>query len=140
MAIRCGGDDGLGIYAANQIAENNPDGSVHFITCHQLTPELAEIIAQYNRILFIDANVKGVPGEFHYQIVEPSAFSTPSCIHHLDPSTLLAYTKELYGRQPEAIALSITGACFDYREELSPEVKAALPQLYQHAQDFIQQK
>ncbi len=121
-------DDGLGWRAAERLAETQPDTAV--VTTHQLVPELAETLSECERAVFIDAADPAAsgaePGTVLVQDLvprspEPSAFS-----HHLDPAGLLAMAQTLYGYAPKAQLITVVGASFDFGEQLSPSVQAAL--------------
>jgi hydrogenase maturation protease len=122
-------DDGLGWYAAQALAEQSHDPNVEIMACHQLTPELAEPISRADFVMFVDACAGLIPGEFSCEPVEPaSAFDVPST-HHMTPPILLTWTKELFGRSPDAMTISIVSKSFEFGTELSDVVQAAMPQL-----------
>src|SRR5579862_3803538 len=56
-------DDALGWHASRLLAEALVGKDVEVITCHQLTPELAEPLSRCQRAVFIDADAEGKPGE-----------------------------------------------------------------------------
>jgi hydrogenase maturation protease len=119
------GDDGFGFRAAERIP-----GA---LAVHQLTPELMEPISRADRVLFLDAAAEGVPGEVRRRPVHPAP-DARSFTHHSTPESLLAGALALYGRAPDAILLTVTGADFSLSETLSPPVQAALDSLDPFAQ------
>ena len=86
----------------------------------QLTPELAELIAGYQRVCFIDAHTGEIEAELSIRSLEP-AFQRSPFTHHLTPDSLLSFAQTLYGRAPQAILVSIRGYHFGFSQELSPE-------------------
>lgn len=58
-------------------------------------------------------------------------------VHFLDPPALLHWTALLFGATPRGYTLSIPSASFDIAEDLSPPVKAAIPDLLAAAQQLI---
>ena len=128
-------DDGFGWHASRLLAEALAGRDVEVITCHQLTPELAERLSQSARAVFIDADAKGVPGEIHFRTVTPEAPASSGFTHTCTPSGLLASAQQLYGRCPEAIIVSVTALSFEFGESLSPVVSAAVA----GAVDLVQQ-
>ena len=92
------------------------------IFLQQLTPDLAEIVARYEEVIFVDAHM----GE-HQELVREVALkptARPSIVsHHLHPEALLALAKALWGRVPQARLLSIRGYDFDFGTELSPQTQ-----------------
>ncbi len=130
-------DDGVGYVVVNVIRERlgrpalTPldDGyddlghAVDTIILHQLVPELAETVADYDLLLFIDAHVGSIPEAIREEHLE-SKFQTPFVSHQFHPSTVLALAHQMYGRAPKTVLLSIRGHDFDFGEGLSPETAA----------------
>jgi hydrogenase maturation protease len=73
--------------------------------------------------------VEGKPGEIHRRTVRPQASTPITFTHTCTPSGLLASAQLLYGRRPEAIAITVTAQSFEFGEALSPAVAAALPKV-----------
>lgn len=121
------GDDGFGWHVAQSLCQDEAGGALEVIACHQLTPELAELVSRVRLAIFIDAELGEVPGQFSCQAVEPRPGFTTSFSHQLDPPTLLAWAQSLYGTCPPAALLCVTGQSFAHEEELSPAMRAALP-------------
>jgi len=129
-------DDGAGPALALKIASMGVRSEVRVLTPQQLTPELAEELAapDVSAVLFIDASVAGAAAAG-----APAPDSCPalsvvesnpgnSCLgHHFSPSTLLAYSRSLYGASPPAWLLSVPGHDFGYGEGFSDETDRLLP-------------
>jgi hydrogenase maturation protease len=123
--LRC--DDGLGWHAARQLSSRlTADSQV--LTCHQLTPELAEDISGADAVFFIDAGRGGEPGELTCRPVSPGNEAVRFS-HDCSPEVLLALCRQLYGECPPAFAVSVCGQSFLHGESLSPCVAATLPRL-----------
>ncbi|MGA2594502.1 MAG: hydrogenase maturation protease [Bryobacteraceae bacterium] len=112
-------DDGVGLFVAQHI---EPSPNLRVIACQQLTPELAEPVSQADCVIFVDAHAEIPAGEIVVQSIEPR--KSP-LIHQLDAGTLLAWSRKLYGRAPEAVLVGIGGESFDLGEGLSPAVERA---------------
>jgi len=91
----------------------------------QLTPEMAETLAQYNRLCFVDAHTGEIPDEILFQPVSGSPAAS-AFTHHLTPAACLALVQSLYQRSPEAVLLSIRGYSFGFLRQLSPQCEALL--------------
>lgn len=114
-------DDGIGPLLVESI---EPPDDVETIAVPQLTPELAERLRAADRVLFVDASLLGDGVR-----IDPLRPAEPGGIGHaLGPSGLLALTEKLYGRAPDAWALSIPGRSFGLGEELSSEAESLLPE------------
>ena len=64
----------------------------------QVTPELAETIAAYDRVCFVDAHTGSVPEDLHKSVVKPEYQSSPFT-HHMTPATCLSFVKTIYQRE-----------------------------------------
>ncbi len=91
---------------------------------HQLAPELAETLARYDAVVFIDAHV-GSQGwaPVEWRPIEP-VYTLGLVSHQLKPAAVLALCRTLYGTCPQGYALSILGHDFDFGEDLSPATSA----------------
>lgn len=128
-------DDSLGWHVAERlIAEGLP--AVDVLTCHQLTPELAERISRTECVVFVDARAGPAAGRMACRAVAPhaagSAFS-----HHVAPGALLMLARALYGACPPAWVVTVDGAWFGHGPDLSPAVAAAVPAVVQRVNRLI---
>jgi hydrogenase maturation protease len=122
------GDDGLGWRVAAAVRAAAPLGGVHVLAVHQLTPELAEIVARAERVVFVDASYAAVPGTMELYAVEPALEWRGGFTHRCEPAELLTLARELYRRAPpEAWLLTVGGECFEVGEALSAAAQRALP-------------
>jgi hydrogenase maturation protease len=98
----------------------------------QLTPEMAEAFAEYERVCFVDAHTGAFAEEVRLAAVDPTYQSSPFT-HHLTPETCLNLAQALYGHAPEGIIVSIRGYQFGYSTDLSertaPLVDVAVNQI-----------
>jgi len=130
-------DDGFGWHASRLIARELAGHDVEVITCHQLTPELAEPLSQCSQAVFIDADSEGEPGEIHWREVLPQAPSSSALTHTCSPAGLLASAARLYGRCPQAVLITVSGKSFDFGDSLSPVVSAALPKVGDRVRQLV---
>jgi hydrogenase maturation protease len=130
-------DDGFGWHASRLIARELAGQDVEVVTCHQLTPELAEPLSQSSQAVFIDADVEGAPGEIHCCGVQPQAPASSALTHTCSPAGLLAVAARLYGRCPQAVVITVSAASFDFGDSLSPVVSAALPKVLERIRQLV---
>jgi len=93
----------------------------------QLTPEMAEDIAAYEYVCFVDAHTGNIPEEVRLIGVE-SDFQRSPFTHHLTPQSLISICESLYKNKPEAVLLSVRGYKFLFSRELSEETTKLVPQ------------
>lgn len=113
-----------------------PGGQADCLFLLQLTPELAETLAQYRRVCFIDAHTGDLPADIQLQAIAPQ-FTTSPFTHHLPPESCLALAHALYGHAPEAVVASVRGEAFGFAQELSPVVAARVPILTRQILDWL---
>jgi len=122
------GDDGLGWAVAEQLSRDC-DMGCDIQTVYQLTPELAQWMAAVNLVVMIDASHEGEPGELHIRPLPLPLSAQPSAVgaHYTTPEELAALTLAVYGRCPPVVIVSMTGANFSIREQLSSIVARRIP-------------
>ncbi len=133
-------DDGVGFAVVNAVRERlerpplEPldDGfddlghDLDTIVLHQMVPELAETVADYELVIFVDAHVATLPEPIHEERMDVE-YKTPFVSHQFHPSTVLALAQQMYGKAPEAVLISILGHDFDFGEGLSEKTAALVP-------------
>jgi hydrogenase maturation protease len=112
------GDDAVGPYVARVVRSwMLPD--VEVFAVHQLTPELAEVVAGADAAIFIDACV---PTDTCHSIsiraIEPLDLPFASA-HSGDPQMLLALADALYRHCPQAWWITIPATQFEFGADLS---------------------
>ncbi|MDD5170196.1 MAG: hydrogenase maturation protease, partial [Syntrophales bacterium] len=89
----------------------------------QLTPELMDLLAGYDRIVFVDAHINSDPRPLQCSPVVPEAASL-TFTHHITPALLLALMQALLNREPAGYLVSIRGYDFDFHRGLSPQTES----------------
>jgi hydrogenase maturation protease len=130
-------DDGFGWHASQLLAQALTGQDVEVLTCHQLTPELAEPLSKCRRAVFIDADAHGKPGEIHRRTVRPQIPTSSAFTHTCTPAGLLASAQQLYGHRPRALVITVSAQTFEFGDALSPVVSAALPKVVAHVCQWI---
>jgi hydrogenase maturation protease len=130
-------DDGVGQIVATEV-ESWQIPSVESHSLHQLTPEIAETLANSDYAIFIDACPVTEIGEtVQIYPIEPIDSHNFSLGHISNPRSLLALTKAIYNYAPEACAIAIPAVNFDLGETLSPIAKNGMNQALQQIQNLI---
>jgi len=88
----------------------------------QLTPEMAETLANYAVVCFVDAHTGNVPQEVNFEEMQ-AAYQASPFTHHLTPQTCLALAQALYGHSPRGFLTSVHGYQFGFTNELSEQTK-----------------
>jgi len=128
--MRC--DDGVAWRAADAL-EKKSSSDVEILRLHQLTPELADTVRQFRRVIFVDAascdGSRNKPGMIQVEAVHGGT-SEPACFSHiLSPRKVLDLASQLYDASPKAFVITVAGQEFDHGDCLSAPVASALPEL-----------
>lgn len=114
-------DDGIGPFVADSLAGTNLPG-VRVLVSMQLLPELAVDLVAARLVVFVDASMESSEIGVEVRRLTPED-ATEWSTHHTNPSTLLALSRAVYGRTPEAWWVKVFGQEFDYRQGLSRAAK-----------------
>jgi hydrogenase maturation protease len=126
-------DDAVGQRVAQTIADKNLS-NVRSLCVHQLTPELADLLANTELAIFIDA---GVCEDVRVQEIGP-AYSPSIAGHTSDPRSLLALTQSVYHRVPIAWWVTIPGTNFELGDRLSPTSERGIQVAIAQINDLIE--
>ncbi len=114
----------------------SPDLSVLYTL--QLTPEMAEMIAGYDRVCFVDAHTGAVTEPVHVETLNPEFISSPFT-HHLTPAACLYLTNALYHRCVAGLLVSVQGYEFGFDRSLSARAAELAEQAIEVMIDWINQ-
>jgi len=99
-------DDGLGWMFLDFLEEQNSDIDIEYR--YQLQIEDADLISNYETVIFVDATKEETEEGFYLEPCHPSekySFST----HALAPETVLYLSDKLYDHNPDASIFAIQG-------------------------------
>ncbi len=132
------GDDGIGLRVVEAIATANYPG-VRVRSVCQLVPELAAEVAEARIVIFVDSLVGSSRVALEFAPVGVEEI-TDWCTHNADPRTLLALTRAVYRRTPEAWWLTVPGRIFDLGEGLSSAAEEGVRQAIALIKKWLQTK
>lgn len=113
--LRC--DDGVGPEALRLIA---PAPDREFRAVQQLTPECAEEISGFDRVIFLDADADATHNLTHAAIEPVSAIPSRSPLTHAStPAEIVALSKALFGFTGEALVCRIPAHDFSLIDHLT---------------------
>lgn len=140
-------DDAAGQRVAEAVAQWNLP-QVRAITATQLTPEMAEGIAQADNVVFVDAALRPIKPHKPQRCFGLVRLHSARGVwgadelgrHYGDPHALLALAKSLYGRSPRAWLITIPGHNFELGETLSPLTQLGVSQALAHIRPLVERK
>ena len=119
-------DDGLGWAFLDALESLDlPTEQIHYR--YQLAIEDASLLAEYPRVIFVDACQEELPEGFRFEKINPSndfEFTT----HILSPEAVLFLAEDLFEAKPEAYLLAIEGSEWGLRLGMSEQAKVNLEQ------------
>ena len=130
-------DDGAGAVAARLLAADPrlAGDDVEVREAYQLLPEMALDLGEVALVIFVDADMRGLPGSIEIHEIDPDTAARTDAdargepgasSHHVGGGELVALAAELTGHAPRAVAVGIGVAALDVGEGLSPVVESAL--------------
>jgi hydrogenase maturation protease len=132
-------DDGAGQIVADRIATWNLS-NVRSLAVHQLTPELAEDIANTDIVIFVDAVISSKQNseKIEIQMLEGDRNYLNSG-HTENPRSLLYLSKIVYNKSPLAYWILIPAINFEFGEEISSLTQLGITQTLQAIAEIIEQ-
>jgi hydrogenase maturation protease len=103
---------------------------------YQMQVEDAELVSQYEQVVFVDAHHGALPGGFAWQTCVPSEdfeFTT----HVLPPQAVLYLCKDLYGKTPQGSVLLLEGTEWELRIGLTERGKEILAEAFATFQEKL---
>jgi hydrogenase maturation protease len=122
------GDDALGWLFVERFGENPGWESA---LRYQLQIEDAEMISQFDTVVFVDASVEEIVEGFHFTRCVPKA-STHFSTHKIDPATILWMAREIYGSKVEGYVMAIQGFNWELHLGLSAQAETNLGKALGH--------
>ncbi|MCB0458583.1 MAG: hydrogenase maturation protease [Flavobacteriaceae bacterium] len=116
-------DDGIGWAFLDNLKAENIDCDIAYR--YQLQVEDAELLCNYEKVIFIDSSKEDIDNGFYFKTCESSdefSFST----HQLAPQTVLFLAEELYQHSPKAFILGVQGYQWNLEQGLSEKAKINL--------------
>ncbi len=127
-------DDGLGWMFLDFLEEQNSDIDIEYR--YQLQIEDAELISNYDRVIFVDATKEETEEGFYLEPCRPSekySFST----HALAPETILHLSNKLYNHNPDASIFAIQGYDWELMIGLSEKGTINLDKAKKYFKDTV---
>jgi hydrogenase maturation protease len=112
---------------SSEITELNE--KVDILFNFQLLPEFAEIVANYECVLFIDAHTGEIQEDIRMTPIEATPQFSPFT-HHFSPASCLALAQSIKGRHPKGWLISMRGYEFGFDRELTERTQGLVNQAF----------
>ncbi len=128
------GDDGVGIRVAEHLAERYAGFDV--LCIHQLSPEHAETVSRYDRLVFVDASV--ATDTVRVTSLHAGAEFRLPRTHDVSPAGILALADALYQKTPsDVILVEVPASSCDFSEGLSSSTEALVEETIGIVADYV---
>lgn len=84
----------------------------------QLLPEMAELVARHERVIFVDAHTGAIEEDLSVMKLK-AEYRSSALTHHMTPETCLSLAEKLYDSSPDACLVSVRGYSFNFSTDLS---------------------
>jgi hydrogenase maturation protease len=133
-------DDGAGQIVASKIASWNLP-NVRSLVVHQLTPELAEDLANADTVIFVDAVISSKQNSEKIEIITLEGDDKYLNLGHTEnPHSLLYLSKIIYNKIPKAYWILIPAINFEFGEKISDITKKGIEQSLEKIESIINYK
>lgn len=142
LVLACGnplrGDDAVALHVARALVTGFCDEETVVYSQHQWLPENAETISQSDLVIFVDASAEFAAGQVRTRRVVAGKTPPQPTTHTICPATLLAMSRDLFGKLPEqSFLVTVGGDSFEVSEHLSDSVRHAIPLALAHVKAVL---
>ena len=128
-------DDGLGWAFLDEIQKKETfKGELHY--CYQLNIEDAELVADAEKVVFIDAYAGNMNEGFKIEKCKSDG-QISYTTHALSPEAILALSEDVYGKKPEAYVLKIKGFRWELSEGLTKSAQQNLSEALEKVSEYL---
>lgn len=121
-------DDGLG-WCFLELLEKDRFNQENLLYKYQLMVEDAEVVSNYETVIFIDADKSNLVENFSLENILPSEEVTFST-HAVPPNQILNLCESIYHKKPKAYLIRIKGYVWDIEIGLSEKAQNNLNKAY----------
>ncbi|MBN1952839.1 MAG: hydrogenase maturation protease [Bacteroidales bacterium] len=133
-------DDALGILLVDKLdawLKENPHVRAETDQNYQLNIEDADRIADFDRVVFVDASVHDIESTLLEKIVPD--FRSDFSMHYVEPSFVVGLCHQVFDRKPACYQLHIKAYEFEFMKPLTEGGKKNLEIAFKEILDFLQQ-
>lgn len=134
-------DDGLGarfIELVDQWIASEGITGIKTDCNYQLNIEDAAVVADYDRVIFVDASVAEDVVDFKLEDITPNNASIEFTMHAVSTSFVIDLCRKIYNKLPQAFNLHVKAYDFDFAEELTPEAEQNMKNAFVFLKKFLQ--
>ncbi len=107
---------------------------------YQLNIEDAEIVSEFDTVVFVDASLVQDLDHYRMEKVKPDDARIEFTMHAVSVSYVVDLCQKLYGKNPEAYVLHIKGYEFDFRENLTEGAYVNMQAALNYLKNFLKSR
>lgn len=130
-------DDGIGWVLAAELEKKFSLPDVEVQTSIQLGPEMSSRFREFQRIIFIDAAVKGNPGDISVVNWIEGKKHEQASTHEFDIADLVRFSELYQSDLPELFLFTVSGSDFSIGDSLSAVVRDKLPNILKTLEKLV---
>jgi hydrogenase maturation protease len=134
-------DDALGILLVDKLNEWIREKGVESIQTdqnYQLNIEDAELISEFDLVIFIDASVIDIESTYFEKIVPD--YRTDFSMHSVEPSFVVGICYQIFNKKPDCYQLHIKGYKFDFMKPMTVEAQDNLNKAFDKILSVLSEK
>jgi len=133
-------DDGLGARFTELVEEWIADNNINnlYTDCnYQLNIEDAAVVAEYERVIFVDASIVDDIENYKLEHIEPNDATIEFTMHAVSTAFIIDLCRKIYNKTPEAYVLHIKAYEFDFIEELTKGAENNMLAAFEFLKKFL---
>jgi len=133
-------DDGLGarfIELVDAWLENEGVKNIQTDCNYQLNIEDAAVVAEFDKVIFVDASVVEDIESYKLELIEPNDASIEFTMHAVSVSFVIDLCRKIYNKIPEAHVLHIKAYDFDFEEALTKQATHNLYAAFEYLKAYL---
>lgn len=133
-------DDGIGERFVELIDKWIAEEKIEniFTDCnYQLNIEDSATIAEYERVIFVDASIVEDVENFKLETIIPNDATIEFTMHAVSTSYVVDLCQKIYNKTPEAYVLHVKAYEFEFKEEMTPKAVENMLDAFVFLKDFL---
>ncbi len=136
-------DDGLGarfIELVDKWIKESQIAGVETDCNYQLNVEDAATVAEYDRVIFVDASVVENIDSYKLEPITPDNASIEFTMHAVSTAYIIDLCTKIYSKTPESYVLHIKAYEFDFTEALTKKAEENMHEAFNFLKSFLLNK
>jgi len=133
-------DDGIGsrfIELVDEWIEKEKLTDIYTDCNYQLNIEDSAVIADYEKVIFVDASVVEEVKNYRLEKVEPNDARIEFTMHAVSTAFVVDLCRKIYNKTPDTYVLHVKAYEFEFKEELTPKAEENMKEAFEFLKGFV---